>query len=74
MDLQNLDEPDSSYWYAFGRIAEQYGETETAAADYAKVTKPKNGYQLPDSTYQLAQTRLKVMQARVQRASGGQGK
>ena len=26
MDLQDLDEPNPDFWYAFGRIAEQYGE------------------------------------------------
>ncbi len=37
---QLLDEPDANYWYAFGRIAEQYGENEVAAADYKQVKKP----------------------------------
>jgi tetratricopeptide (TPR) repeat protein len=32
MDLKELDEPDPDYWYAFGRIAEQYGEKEVALA------------------------------------------
>ncbi len=58
MDLDNLDEPNSDYWYAFGRIAEQFGELEVARADYARVTKPKQAAQLPLSSYQLAQTRL----------------
>jgi hypothetical protein len=43
MDALNLDEPDENYWYAFGRIAEQYGEHDAAIANYARVTKPKNG-------------------------------
>ena len=34
MDELNLDEPDDDYWYAFGRIAEQYGERDVAIADY----------------------------------------
>ena len=62
MDLQVMDEPDPNYWYAFGRIAEQYGELEVAKADYAKVTKPKKAVELPDSTYLLAQTRLNALQ------------
>jgi tetratricopeptide (TPR) repeat protein len=62
MDLQNLDEPDPDYWYALGRIAEQYGEREVALSDYAKVTKPKEALRIPNSTYRLAQNRLKVLQ------------
>ena len=41
MDDMNLDEPNDAYWYAFGRIAEQYGEREIAIADYRKLEKPK---------------------------------
>ncbi|MGA9039904.1 MAG: DUF3857 domain-containing protein [Terriglobales bacterium] len=62
MDIQNLDEPDTDFWYAFGRIAEQYGERDVAIADYAKVTKPKEAIRIPDSSYRLAQNRLKVLQ------------
>jgi tetratricopeptide (TPR) repeat protein/transglutaminase-like putative cysteine protease len=62
MDLRDLDEPDPNFWYAFGRIAEQYGEREIALSDYAKVTKPKREIEIPDSSYQLAQNRLKVLQ------------
>jgi len=57
MDELDLDEPDDNYWYAFGRIAEQYGEREVALADYAKVSKPKHEYEIPDSSYHLAQLR-----------------
>ncbi len=63
MDKLNLDEPDSSYWYAFGRIAEQYGQREIAIAHYSRVTKPKDPIQLPISTYRLAQMRLKILGA-----------
>jgi tetratricopeptide (TPR) repeat protein len=63
MDDLNLDEPDDDYWYAFGRIAEQYGERETAIADYRKLEKPKEILALPTSSYRLAQTRLKVLVA-----------
>jgi tetratricopeptide (TPR) repeat protein len=61
MNRLNLDAPDSNYWYAFGRIAEQYGEIETAKADYSKVTKPARPMELPDSSYRLAQYRLKIL-------------
>jgi len=63
MDLLDLDEPDSNYWYAFGRIAEEYGEREFAIADYNRVTKPEKPYEIPDSSYQLAQMRLEALHA-----------
>jgi len=63
MDDLNLDEPDDDYWYAFGRIAEQYGERDTAIADYRKLEKPKEALAVPTSSYRLAQTRLKVLGA-----------
>ena len=63
MDDMNLDEPNDAYWYAFGRIAEQYGERETAIADYRKLEKPKRALEIPTSTYRLAQMRLKIMGA-----------
>ena len=58
MDKLDLDEPDDNYWYAFGRIAEQYGERDIALADYAKVTKPKRQISIPGSSYRLAQLRI----------------
>ena len=58
MDLQDLEEPNPDYWYAFGRIAEQYGEREIAAADYVKVSKPKQAFLIPMSAYRLAQDRI----------------
>ena len=61
MDIENLDEPDDAFWYAFGRVAEQYGEMSAARADYARVKKPKLAVQVPASPYQLAQMRVKAM-------------
>ena len=61
MDALTLDEPDLNYWYAFGRIAEQYGEFETAKNDYLRVSKPNKPNQIPGSSYRLAQNRLKVL-------------
>jgi tetratricopeptide (TPR) repeat protein/transglutaminase-like putative cysteine protease len=63
MDELNLDEPDDDYWYAFGRIAEQYGEREVAISDYRKLGRPKDTMAIPTSSYQLAQNRLKTMGA-----------
>ena len=42
LDQLNLEEPDDNYWYVLGRIAEQFGERETAIADYRKLTKPES--------------------------------
>jgi tetratricopeptide (TPR) repeat protein len=68
MDLLDLDEPNPDYWYAFGRIAEQYGEREIAASDYAKVSKPKQALLIPQSSYRLAQVRLDTIQPAKTRA------
>ena len=62
MDALNLDEPDDNYWLAFGLIAEQYGEYQTARADYSRVHKPEFPRQNPNSSYQLAQIRLKALE------------
>lgn len=66
MDLANFsgpeDEPEANFWFAFGRIAEQAGEREAARADYTRVRAPKNPNELPQSSYHLAQIRLKAMQ------------
>jgi len=61
MDDLDLDQPDDNYWYAFGRIAEQYGEREVALANYKRVKKPKKETGIPDSSYQLAQLRMAAM-------------
>ncbi len=63
MDSVNLDEPDENFWYAFGRIAEQYGERDAAFANYARVTKPKTAVEIPGSSYHLAQLRLQALRS-----------
>lgn len=63
MDILGLDEPDARYWYAFGRIAEQYGERDVAADDYRRAAKPKKAMEIPGSSYRLAQIRLKGLEA-----------
>jgi tetratricopeptide (TPR) repeat protein len=62
MDQLTLDEPDGNYWYAFGRIAEQYGEREIALQDYKSVERPSVASQLPSSSYRLAENRLRLLQ------------
>src|SRR5262249_53467679 len=61
MEVEDLEEPRSEFWYAFGRIAEQYGLQETALADYARVTKPNEATKMPDSSYHLAAVRMQKM-------------
>jgi tetratricopeptide (TPR) repeat protein len=63
MDLESLDEPDGPFWYAFGRVAEQYGERGAAIADYERVMKPKKAVEIPSSSYRLAQNRMKGLGA-----------
>ena len=69
MDQLNEEEPDPNYWYAFGRIAEQYGENEVATADYKRVKKPSKPVLLPGTSYRLAQNRLAMMGAATTKAS-----
>jgi len=69
MDQEGLDERNPAFWYAFGRIAEQYGSREAAIADYARVTKPNQAINIPDSSHRLAQLRLQAVRAPNDRAS-----
>ncbi len=57
MDDAGRDDPAPHDWYVLGRIAEDYGATDAAAAAYHRVEKPKDT--LNGSTYVLAQKRLK---------------
>lgn len=63
LDARGLDEPDASYWYAFGRIAEEYGERDIALADYAKITPPPDATVEALSTFRLAQHRMQLLGA-----------
>jgi hypothetical protein len=61
MAARSMVEPSSDFWYAFGRIAEQYGEREIALADYAKVKPPQDESMTYQSGYELAQHRVKAL-------------
>jgi tetratricopeptide (TPR) repeat protein len=61
MDADGMEQPTPDFWYVFERIAEQLGEFKTAEADYKKLEKPKDNFQLSTSTYILAQRRLKIL-------------
>jgi len=60
MDTAGYEEPDSEIWFGLGSIAQLYGLTYAAFADYRKVEKPKV-FDLPDSSYQLSQRRLQEL-------------
>ncbi len=62
MDEVDMDEPNEAAWYVFGRIAEQYGQTEAALAAYARTReKQPSDNAAGDSTWALAQRRAKLM-------------
>jgi hypothetical protein len=44
MDEIKLDETDEDFWYAFGRIADQYGEKETAMRIYGLAEQPRHAW------------------------------
>jgi hypothetical protein len=51
MSAGNQAEPNSSVWFGFGNIYEQFGENEAAITAYRKVTPAE----APNRTYNLAQ-------------------
>lgn len=61
MDELNLDEPNDDYWFALGRIAEQFGERDAAIADYQRLKKPTEQLEISTSSWTLAQMRLKSL-------------
>lgn len=63
MDRWQLEEPNPTCWYVFGRIAEQYGLLDEAVAAYQRVKKPDYAWQISGSSYQLAERRLAVIAA-----------
>lgn len=61
MDDRGADEPNSNEWFVFGRIAEQYGERDSALAYYRRVKQDKG--RLPQETsFGLAQKRLAALE------------
>ena len=62
MSTGNLEVPNSAIWYGFGRIYEEYGVNDAAAAAYQRVERP-DGVIDPTGTFVLAQSRLKALHA-----------
>lgn len=61
MEVEGIDEPNSSVWLAVGRIAENFDATAAAQAAYAKVERPKQESEIIGSSYTLAQRRLAAL-------------
>jgi tetratricopeptide (TPR) repeat protein len=61
MDVDSMEEPNAAIWFGLGKLAEQYGETQSAQLIYSRVEKPK--VEAPGSNYSLAQMRLAVLKA-----------
>jgi transglutaminase-like putative cysteine protease/tetratricopeptide (TPR) repeat protein len=61
LDLTGYAELDSSLWFLYGRIAEQYGETSAAMAAYRRVERPRATDEPRSSTWALAQGRLSAL-------------
>ncbi len=59
--LSGNDEPSSDDWYVLGRIAEEYGMTDSAILYYSRVEKPEIESELYNSAYVLARRRLKLL-------------
>jgi tetratricopeptide (TPR) repeat protein len=51
--------PDEDDWYVLGRICELYGATDAARRAYEKLQEPKSRFDVPTSSWVLAQRRLK---------------
>jgi tetratricopeptide (TPR) repeat protein len=62
MSANNMAEPNSATWFAFGTIYEQFGALDAAIAAFRKVEKPV-GPLSPVDTYVLAQDHLKALHA-----------
>ncbi|HKW74795.1 MAG TPA: hypothetical protein VJN64_04660 [Terriglobales bacterium] len=56
MSVGKLEEPDSEVWFAYGKIAEQYGELSAAQKMFARMEKPTSIF--PGASYDLAQQRI----------------
>ena len=63
MTTFGLDEPDDAMWFAFGLVAEAYGDTETALSDFGRVTKSAGVPHDASSVFSLAQARMKTLRA-----------
>jgi tetratricopeptide (TPR) repeat protein len=63
MTAAHMSQPDREVWFGFARIAEQYGDYETAAAEYARVTSTDVDNEGPTSTFTLAQKQIGALKS-----------
>jgi tetratricopeptide (TPR) repeat protein/transglutaminase-like putative cysteine protease len=68
MEVAYMEKPDSAIWFGFGKLAEQYGETQDAQLIYGRVEKPK--LDTPGSSYALAQARLLALKNATSASTG----
>ncbi|MGH9788804.1 MAG: hypothetical protein ACRD4U_08910, partial [Candidatus Acidiferrales bacterium] len=58
MEIANMEEPSESFWFVFGRIAEEFGEVEAAKAAYRRAIPEKLEEDPFLPTSELARRRL----------------
>lgn len=61
LELRGVPEPDANFWYGFGRLAELYQLPEAARAYYQRAEKPETDLFIEESSYGLAQRRLRAL-------------
>ena len=61
LQVSGDEDPSPADWFVFGRIAESYGVTDAALAAYARLG---SSAESTDSTWHLAQKRMKAIRAR----------
>jgi predicted Zn-dependent protease len=61
MEAAHISEPDDGIWFGLGRIADEYGEKEAALAAYNRVKRPTRPEMERDSTWSLAQERIRIL-------------
>jgi tetratricopeptide (TPR) repeat protein/transglutaminase-like putative cysteine protease len=65
MEDAAMEELDSAVWLVVGRMAEDFEAHDAAIAAYNKVEKPKKEYQIPLSSYMMAQQRLAALKTKI---------
>lgn len=61
MDVWALEQPNSACWYVVGRIAEQFGEVESARRAYSRMNPEEDDGRSAVSTRRLAAKRLSAL-------------
>jgi len=64
IEISGREDPSPSDWYVLGRVAEHYGLEEAALDAYRKVTETDETESRSQSTYKLAQRRIRALGAK----------